>query len=255
MPYKLGCHISPPKDRKRTLKLSEFRVALPAFPQAQDWYAKTSGIKMHRNDELGDCTCAAKANLEQVWSANAGSEVIQSDDLVVLDYERVGGYDPTRTDKDGYNPTDNGAVMSEVLKYWQDSGRIGPYLEVHADDWEEVCYACDVGVGLYCGLSLPQCAMDAMDKDVPTWQMPTTKSEKRIIGGHCVIDCSYNVQEGVLGTGTWAKVVPTTADFVAAFFSEMYVIFSNQFMAGGISPAGLNGQAIIDAMEQVKERG
>ena len=257
MGLKLGCHISPPRDRARMLKLKEFRAPLAAVPSKRDWYEKTSGIKMHRNDELGICTCAGGANIDQLWTANAGHEVVIGDDVVTKDYELVGGYDPSKTDKNGNNPTDNGACLSDVLKAWQNQGlfgsKIGPYLAVDATDWEEVCFAMNAGVGLYCGLSLPQAAMDAMELPKPIWAMPKSRSGKRIIGGHCVIEGSYDMANDTCGTGTWAQVVPTEADFVANFFSEMYLIFSIDFLKDGVAPNGFNGPAILDAMAQVKK--
>ncbi len=259
---KLGCHISPPRARDRMLKLAEFRVVLPSYPKERNWYDKGNPIGMHRNDELGICTCAGKRNLEGLWYGNAGGVCDLSDTDVTRDYTVVGNYDPTQDVLGKENPTDQGACLSDVLIDWQ-SGKLtgnpcGPYLAVNPTDWEEVCYAMNAGVGLYCGMSLPQGAMDAVqdpDKSKHIWTVPTSRSGRRTIGGHCVIQGSYDLEQEMADTGTWGERVPTTAEFIDHYFSEIYLIFSNDFMVDGISPSGLNGTAILDAMDQVKRRG
>jgi hypothetical protein len=248
---KLGCHISPPRDRARMLKVADFRAPLPVEPPVRDWFAKTTGQELYQNDVLGICTRANKWNLIRVWTANAGNEFVAPVELVLKDYEDS-GYIP------GKPETDQGDCLSEVLKRWQNIGigghKIGPYLAVDPTDWEEVCFSLNMGIATYCGLSLPQSAMDAMDLPEPRWDMPENRAGKRIIGGHCVLQAAYDLKKEEAVTGTWAKKVPTSADFIGAYFSEMYLIFSEDFMKDGVAPNGFNGQAILDAMEQVKRR-
>lgn len=246
--FKLGCHLSPPGDRARALKLRDFRTPLPAMPTHRDWFKKTTGIKMHLNDKIGICTIAGAANLIQVDSANANKECIPADADCLKVYSHLSGYDPKDPE------TDTGLCLSDVLKYWQNTGmlgrKIGPYLSVDPRDWDEVCFATNTGGALYCGISLPKGWAD----QTTLWNVPKNKADRKIEGGHCVIIGAYDNDHEKCQTGTWGMTVPTTMNGVAQYFSEIYLVLDpTDWFNKGIAPNGLNMAQIIDAMTQAKK--
>ena len=76
----------------RTLKLARFLPEHLPIPAARDWTVgrETREWGMLRNDDLGDCTCAALGHQVQVWSEGVA---VTDADIVGL-YSTVTGYDP-----------------------------------------------------------------------------------------------------------------------------------------------------------------
>ena len=71
-------------------------------------------------DGLGDCTIAAPAHADQVWTLNAtGKMVTIPDSAVLLAYEQADGYHP------GNPNTDNGGDLLTVAKYLRTHGLPG----------------------------------------------------------------------------------------------------------------------------------
>jgi len=108
-------------------RLHELLVSLPDPPPTID---KTFGITdwgMLGNDNAGDCTCAAAGHMIDSWTASAGAPILVGTDCVIAAYSAITGYNPTT----GMN--DNGAVITDVLNYWMQTGICGHQITAHAE--------------------------------------------------------------------------------------------------------------------------
>src|SRR5438270_2072554 len=108
---------------KRTLKLARFlHETAPVTPDVLDWFSGVSDFGVMRNNDLGNCTCAALGHALQTVSAATGSEYTVQDDVVVDAYSRWCGY--VRGDES----TDQGGVELDVLKAFRRDGLGGKQL-------------------------------------------------------------------------------------------------------------------------------
>lgn len=77
------------------------------------------------NDLVGDCEIARMGHMLMNVTAHTGKMVVPSDEEVIQVYSAITGYDPSKTQPDGSNPTDNGANTEDVMNYWQNTGIAG----------------------------------------------------------------------------------------------------------------------------------
>ena len=223
----------PRRKDKRRLQLKNYLPAtLPPPPSAVDWGSKVPDFGMLLNDTLGDCTAAAAAHAEMLWTANAATEYLPTDADVLTFYECISGYDPSDPS------TDTGANMLDVLNYWRQVGfngrKITAFAEVDNDPME-IKNAIALFGCIYCGVNLPQSAMD----DFENGQAWMNIHDKSNIGGHCILESAYDAQ-GITSV-TWGKSQPTTWPWFKKFCDERYVIITPEWIAeNGNSPSGFN---------------
>lgn len=193
-----------PKSLAKRDKVSAYLDTLPDAPPICDY---TSGIitwGQMMNDTIGDCTCAAAGHLIQDWTAAAGSEVTIPDTAVLSAYEAVGGYVP------GKESTDNGAQISDVLNYFQNTGIGGYQITAHAEvnlTQMRVQQGLYTFGGLDLGINLP---LSAQNQVGDTWDFVNdTPDEPGSWGGHSVAAVYYSstgvdcVTWGALQHMTW----------------------------------------------------
>ena len=104
------------KGDQAKLKFHTYLAAKPALPpppkEVINSLALSQDIGMQGNDEIGLCTFADIAHGIVITTAmNKGIFVPQTADTIKL-YEHT-GYDPSQTDAQGNNPTDQGASLTE----------------------------------------------------------------------------------------------------------------------------------------------
>ena len=224
---------SPRRKDKRRLQLKDYLPAtLPPPPVAVDWGIKVPDWGMMLNDSLADCTAAAAAHAEMLWTANAATEYLPTDADVLTFYECVSGYNPTDPS------TDTGANMLDVLNYWRQVGfngrKITAFAEVGSDP-VDIKNAIAIFSCIYSGVNLPQSAEDDFRAGLP-WHNVMDKSN---IGGHCVLGTGYNA--GGLYNATWGKSQFTTWPWERVFCDERYVILTPEWIeANSNSPSGFN---------------
>jgi hypothetical protein len=217
----------PARHDMRTLQMANY-LRLPAIPAAKDWTAKAQQAwGMMKNDQLGDCTCAAAGHIIQVWTANAGrEEVTVTDDQIVTAYERISGYDPS-------DPrSDQGAVELDVLNYWRRTGigkhKITAYTGLEPKNHTHVQAAVDLFGGAYIGLGLP---VSAQNQKV--WSVPpsgaTGKGAPGSWGGHAVVVEAYN--EHGLTCITWGQKQQMTWSFWDTYCDEAYALLSPDWVS------------------------
>ena len=220
---------------KRTLHLANYLTNVLVPPARVDWGAKLTQIGMMKNDELGDCTCAAAGHMIQTWTANNGNQKIVSDDEIVSAYEAVGGYKP------GDPSTDGGAVEIDVLNYWRKTGiagdKIFAYVALEPKNKNHIKLATDLLGGCYLGIALPISAQTQRVWSVPATGLVTGDGRPGTWGGHAVPIVDY----GPTGPTciTWGKLVTMTWAFFFAYCDEAYGILSSDWAAGNkVAPSG-----------------
>lgn len=209
-----------PRHDGRVPRLARYMQAMPTAPAALDYSGKLTTLGMMRNDELGDCTCAAVGHGIQVWTSQASNEQTISDNDVVALYERF-GYNPA-------NPaTDQGAVENDVLTSWLKvpvaGHKIDAYAAIDPANASEVKAAIYLFGYAYIGLALPN---SAQNQDV--WDVPAGGSqgagEPGSWGGHAVIVIGYDDQH--LTCITWGALKKMTWAFWNTYCDEAYAILS-----------------------------
>jgi hypothetical protein len=198
------------------------------------------------NDEVGDCTCAAAGHEEQVATANHGHEFTPTTAQILADYSAITGYDPNAPlveDETGQmvNPTDKGADMLTVLKYWRSKGIAGREILAFAKvaiNWLQIQQGIALFGSLYTGLALPA----SLDEDADFWDVPanlTGDNEPGSMGGHCVLITGYTADQRVKLI-TWGGLKTASLAWLQAYCDELYVVASYLWAAqNGSAPNGV----------------
>lgn len=254
----------PPKPHLRTLKLSKYLNKLPLSPASIDWGSKVADWLMLGNGPdptvtypnfqgAGDCTCAAAGHAIIEWLTQNDLPITITATDVLAAYSAITGYDPTQTDAQGNNPTDNGAAMTDVLAYWQKVGigghKIAAWLQVDHNNLAEVCHAIYSFGGAYTGVNLPDDAMDEFNQPLPAWadvSEPADPDE-----GHAIWTPGYDPMDQ--DEVTWGQEIPASLPWAAKYVDEQYVVLGLDWLApNGMSPSNLNmGQLQADIAAQL----
>lgn len=202
------------------------------------------------NDQIGDCVIAWMAHQILCMSTNVGSPAVISDADVLATYSAITGYDPSKTDASGNNPTDQGTNMQDALNYWQGTGIAGhKILGWVSFDWtnpQELQAAKYIFGGGGFGVNLPASAESAFDAGTP-W---TDTKDQNILGGHAIYGSGDTV--GYDDYVTWGQEISASTAWTQAYVEEAYVVVSRDWLtAVGSSPSGLNLPALLADLKQV----
>lgn len=230
-----------PKLDHRMLKLGNYLPSdLPPAPPSCTWSARISQLGMLLNDQLGDCTCAGAAHMEQAWTANVGQEFVPSDQDVLASYEQLCGY------VQGDPSTDNGGILVDVLNGWRKVGiagrKIEAYVALETHNPEHVKQAVNLFGGAYIGLALP---LSAQLQDV--WHLAPSGASGNpkpgSWGGHCVCVLDYDATG--LTCITWGQRKLMTWPFWFAYTDEAFACLSPDWAPSGrLSPSGFDFAAL-----------
>ena len=148
--------------------------------------------RVYKNDEWGCCVISGGFHQRGISSFNsgAGRGALFSDDEVESDYHAIGGFDPSQTQPDGSNPTDNGCNENTALAYWKTHGfpdgvKLYDSMALDATKISEVELAQYLMENLFFGLNLPDAWVDPMPSASGfVWDVA---GEPNPENGHCVI--------------------------------------------------------------------
>jgi hypothetical protein len=226
----------------RTLKFGSYATpALPTPPSRVDW---TRGFNinwgMMLNDNLGDCTEAAKGHATQVWTLCNGKMVTPPDSTILANYEANGGYVP------GDSNTDQGEDELTTLTAWRKNASglvplsafasIDPQTQLHV---QQGIYLFGLA---YIGFNVPQSAMDQNNAG-EIWDV--VPNDGGIVGGHAVVVPMYDAKAGTLTCITWGMRQAMTWDFWKKYVDENYVLLSPAWLArNAVDPSGFNMAAL-----------
>jgi hypothetical protein len=232
-----------PRSDHRQLRLSKYLPAkLPAAPPSVDW---TTKVKLPcgamKNDELGDCTCAALGHAIQVWTANASTEVTVSDADVLKLYEGACGYVP------GDPSTDQGGIEIDVLNYARKYGigghKIDAFVALQPENQEHIKLSVDLFGGVYIGVALPNTIQNQGD----TWTLDIGKGRDAMrgsLGGHAVFVTGYDAFG--LWFISWGQKYRMSWEFWLAYTDESYALLSQLWApAGANAPVGFDYAALM----------
>jgi hypothetical protein len=239
-----------PLHDPRTLMLAEYldTASLPATP-ASHIYAKNiahTGWGMMDNDKIGDCTCAAAGHLIMEWTDDNGALFTPPDADIIAAYSAITGYDP----QTGKN--DNGAVETQVLNYWRNTGvaghKIFAYAALEPKNHNHVMLSTFLFGGCYIGMALP---ISAQRQKV--WSVPpggaTGQGAPGSWGGHAVPVIGYD-KHG-LTVITWGATKKMTWSFWDAYCDESYAVISTDFANQNNSPSGFDFAALQADLKQI----
>ena len=248
MPYKLGK--KPARAESIRLRFADYfhrkelAKPLPKHPTnfGHEHLVAAKGWGMLANDSAGCCVFAGAAHEERLWNYEAGRSVYFTDKAVLSDYTAVTGYDPSKTDAQGNNPTDQGTDMQVAAKYRRDTGivdahgkrhTIGAYLAISPGNLEEHYAAAWLFGAVGVGLELRVCAQDQFSAGQP-WDISTSVGGNAIDGGH------YTPLTGKRGEDlplvTWGCLQPITVRAFSAWNDESVAYLSPSMLVNGKSP-------------------
>lgn len=226
----------PAQPARPRLRLGAYLTgSLPTPPASIDWQSRVATWPMYLNDQIGDCTCAAVGHLiEAETTYGQGATVTVADQDVLTMYEKVSGYNPADPS------TDQGAVIQDVLAYWQKTGmaghRIVAYAAVDVSNVSEIKAAIDLFGAVDIGINFPSSAMDQFNAG-QEWDVV---KGSQIEGGHCVPVGAYG-SDGSLTCVTWGRTQKMTAAFWQKYVDEAWVVITDDWLnSKGTDPQGLN---------------
>jgi hypothetical protein len=196
---------------------------IPTPPATLDYSTLIPRWPMYANDAIGDCTCAAAGHMVELWTKMGWQEQVPSDSQIVQMYSAVSGYDPTT------GAGDNGAVILDVLRYWQrhglDNQRPYAYVHVTPTNHQEMQCANWLFGGLDIGIQLPLSAADQYNNH-QDWDVTDSSLQGDAApgswGGHSVNTVGYD-QAG-LTIVTWGGTWRMTWAFVDAYVDECWAL-------------------------------
>jgi hypothetical protein len=209
-----------------------------------------SSFGMMRNDDLGDCTCAAIGHARQIWTGNANPPMqTDSDYNIVWLYSHACGY------VDGDPSTDQGGNEQSVLTYMLNNGlpvdnsfdKLLGFVEVDPSNLDDVKNTIvDCGV-CYIGFNVPDYFMQTVGQ---LWDVrPGTP---KYIGGHAVVLAAYDavgptcITWGAPQKMTWAAFQQCT--------DEAYALADADWITNtGKTPGGMTLVELEAAMSALKE--
>lgn len=236
---------APAAEDDRTLKMSCYTgttTGLAPAPNTLDLTRKVGTFGMLGNDVVGDCAEAGMLHTIQVWTANAGKPVVPTTADAEKLYAAITGYDPSQTDGQGNNPTDNGTVLLDLLKFWRTTGfnghKIGAFVSVNPRSPREIMDSLYYFGSLILGIQLPISAQTQVVWDVDNGP----NGEVGSWGGHCVPGAKYaaqpslvqivNADEHGLWVVTWGALKLMTWAFLAKYADEAYALLSEDWICG-----------------------
>lgn len=234
------------KDRvKRPLKMLSFsnyygRASAIDHPKVCAW-ERPLDWKMLGNDTVGDCTIAAALHMQMAWASVAQSTnvpIFTTNDALDL-YSAITGYNPADPN------TDQGAVETDVLAYWQNTGMHGNkilgYVAVDVTSKDAMDAATYIFGGLYLGIQVPAYIMN-----VPaggSWSY-TGSGDTSIEGGHAIPRIGYGEDGATIIS--WGSLYHWDRQFEADNCEEAYAVVDDYWIkASGRSPSGVDMPSLL----------
>src|SRR3984893_279168 len=240
-----------PKFNRKTLLLERYLLPGAIYPQPKKLFREykipDESWGMYGNDQVGDCTCAAKAHRMMLMTAHTGKMFVPDPTDIMKAYVDLTGFNP----KTGEN--DTGCAMTDVLEYEQVTGIAGRMIlcwaqidHAHIDRVKQAMYvfgAVDIGV------SFPNSAMDQFSAG-KAWTV--LKDDGGVGGGHDVPLFGY----GAVGDSciTWGKRQQMTWDWFKKYCDEAYVVITQDWVneASGLAPNTMNMDALNGALKEMR---
>jgi hypothetical protein len=207
------------------LRLSDYLVEskLPPVPPTFGHYGLVSNYGVLANDSVGDCVIAGALHETQIWNATQARTVPVSDACAIANYSAITGYDPTQTDSNGNNPTDQGADVGEAARWRIAHGitdaagrvhKIAAFVFVNPHNLIELRTAAYLFGAVGLGFDLPDSAEEQFAHSMAWTPVPGARS----LGGHYVPLVGWNSGFGI-GI-TWGERQAISPGFIRDYADE-----------------------------------
>ena len=239
--FKLGK--SPARVDARTLKFRAYLAQLPPTPVTRDWTTKVPDWLILANDVVGDCTCAAAAHLDMLWTSWASTVVLPTDAAVLAAYTAITGYNPADPS------TDTGANELDVLNYWRQTGILGrkitAYVQLEPRNLDHIKAAINLFGGVYAGVQLPDSAMREFDEELPWSDVSENASD-----GHAIPLVAYDAD--TVTCITWGRKQVISNTWLAKYLDEGYAVLSPDWIAANaLAPSGFDLPQLTEDLKLV----
>jgi hypothetical protein len=226
---------------------------LPPPPVSADWSKPVPAWPMLGNDVYSDCAWAAMLHAVQLWTADAGTEIMPDIACALADYSAETGFSAGPP-----VANDNGTVLLDALRYWMFTGiavvtdgaldRLDGFADIAPGDIEDIKRTvAEFGCALL-GVELPESAEEQFDDGKP-WALLAEPDAP--VGGHAALAVAYDA--GGLWAVTWGRLQYLTWDWWGRYGSEAYALLRREWIArNGVSASGLT-MAQLD--EHITELG
>ncbi len=255
--HKLGALRPHPAERSKRVAFAKlFGADLPAPAPAADWTEGATKRPVFGNDAVGDCTCAAVANIiAGALKAAYDKEWFPSTGQVLALYSAITGYDPNAPkDASGENPTDKGAVIEDVLTYVMKHGAFNHHFAgtaaIDVNDFTNVKRSVDWFGVVDLGVGLPlawqqadKWTLSGYSAQDPSWQPYSW-------GGHCV--CSEKYDADFIYVWTWGELVPVSWDAFRLYFDTADAVIAASWVKQGMTPSGISLAVLEQRMAELK---
>ena len=255
--YKTGK--TPARHGAMKLRFGDFvkKGALPKHPEffGHEGLIKAGDWGMLGNDAAGCCVWAGGGHETRMWGYEGGKPAYFSTKATLSDYSAVTGYDPSKTDADGNNPTDNGTDMVKAAQYRKDVGlldghggrhKVGDFLSITPGNLEEHLAAAYLFGAVGIGILFPDVFMDQFNAGKP-WDIASKPATQ---DGHYIPLVAHRevLTRRMLPVVTWGKVQLMTEEAFANVNDESIVYISPEAMKGGKSPEGFDMAGLKEAL-------
>lgn len=181
------------------------------------------------NDKIGDCSCVGIANSVLGRTTWAGHTTRTPTPDIIKFYENF-GYNPSLTQPDGNNPTDQGAILVNVMRTWMTKGfntgsginKLKAYAAIDPRNFSLLKSSIMIFGDVYIGVDLT-----VAQQTQTIWSFVNTTPW----GGHCVLLVGYD--ESYYYVISWGKVVKVEKSFIEQQCSEAYVLLDGDSITKG----------------------
>lgn len=196
--------------------------------------SKVTAYPMYGNDRYGCCVWASMGHCVQTWTANASTEQVLPEKVILDGYAAVTGFRPADPG------TDRGTVMQDGLDYWRRNGlaghRVFVFASVDHTDLGEVRAAIDLFGSVLMGIDVTQHAMQQFARREPWDASPNAGTP---IGGHAIHAGRYD--DTGFQVASWGRLQRMTTAFAERYLEEAWVVITPEWLsAAGTSPSGLD---------------
>ena len=243
--YRFGKH--PPKVDYRTLRFRDYVTGALTPPAADNVldrvYKKlkvhdpTRLFPMDGNDTLGDCTIAALAHADTVFSGLLGKKKIMTRQSTVKLYMHLTG------------GVDSGLNELDVLNYWRNNPVSGDeiitYVAIDPKNQKHVELAIHLFGGVYLGFQVQKDCQEQFDAHQPWTPGPLTQD------GHAVFAVAYDA--GGVTVLTWGNTQQGTWGWWDECVDEAYAILPPEAKKPGFAP-GFNSKQLQADLADVADQ-
>lgn len=234
----------------RAITTAEFLEHDPAY----EWSPALKTLTMLGNDKVGNCVIVMLLNFLRTCLANCGIDYEPTEQDALDLYSAITGYDPSQTDSQGNNPTDQGTDPVAALDYMEKTGtkeghKIRAFISIDPHDINHIKAASQKLGGLLGAVQLPSDAQTQFEAG-QRWTISSLAALQNPLGGHGIYIPDFD-QNGMTAD-TWAQKQPMSWNWWWGCGIQAFAAVTDQFLKNGVAPNGLDMNALLSYLPQVQ---